>query len=154
MTDAKSVQAFSGEQRSTDGAREGALFFDCVPKAVGFSSHVVGMALYARLFYFLDSDKAMMRVDGHDPISTDDIIQAKPWSDNRTLLMFLDATKAESQEFVSQARKGNVLVVRVVRDGGRTIEYKVPLNGSSAAFGAVLDHCGLPVDYPEGYTAS
>ena len=94
-----------------------------------------------------------MRVDALNPISTDGIIQAKPWSDNRMLLMFLDATKAETQDFIDQARKGNMLAVRVVRDGGRTIDYKVPLNGSSAAFGAVLEHCGLPASYPEGYSA-
>ena len=153
MTDVKSVQAFSGEQHSTNDARPGALFFDCVPKAGGFSSHVVGFTLFAQLFPFTDSDKAMMRVDTHKPISTDGIIRAKPWSDNRTLLMFLDATKRKSQDFVSQARKGSMLAVRVVRDGGRSIEYKVPLNGSDSAFGVVLEHCGLPTDYPKGYSA-
>jgi len=33
ITDAKTVQAFSGDQRSEDRTRPGGLFFDCVPKA-------------------------------------------------------------------------------------------------------------------------
>lgn len=144
MTDVVTLQGFSGEARSLDSTRAGGLFFDC-------AADVLVISLFAEFFDFSDTDTGMMRVDDHDPISIESLGRIKSASDNRLFMMFLDAADAAAQEFVAEVRGGNSLAVRVRSERGRSITFRFRLDGSNAAFGEVLEWCGLPKMYPEGY---
>ena len=152
MTDAVTLQGYSGEATEIGSSKVGVLFLDCGATVPGFEAHAMAFTFHTPFFYFADDDTAMMRVDDNEPISNNGgAIRSKPYRNNTTTMMFLDATDSRAQKFIGDARKGNSLAVRVRSDRGKSTTFKFSLGGSNNVFGKVLESCGLPEGYPDGY---